>query len=137
MLRMIPMIVITSGTLTTLHSFEMADGQNPRAGLAQATSGVFYGTTGFGGDSDDCPAGCGTIFSLDMGLAPFVETLPPYGKVGHNIGILGTNLEWATSIVQWHASDLRRGLAREPCARQDRTAGRRGDLRVRRAACAP
>ena len=42
-----------SGTLTTLYSFcsqnECADGATPSAGLVQATSGEFYGTTYYGG----------------------------------------------------------------------------------------
>jgi uncharacterized repeat protein (TIGR03803 family) len=34
-----------SGVLTTLHSFDGADGAEPWAGLVQATNGDFYGTT--------------------------------------------------------------------------------------------
>ncbi len=35
--------ITPSGTLTTLHSFNGADGAQPRAGLVQATDGNFYG----------------------------------------------------------------------------------------------
>ena len=47
-------------TLTTLHSFTGGnDGSYPYAGLAVGKSGVLYGTTNFGGPSND-----GTVFKL-------------------------------------------------------------------------
>jgi uncharacterized repeat protein (TIGR03803 family) len=45
--------ITTSGTLTTLHSFDQTDGNGPEAGLVQATNGAFYGTTYFGGSGFD------------------------------------------------------------------------------------
>jgi uncharacterized repeat protein (TIGR03803 family) len=53
-----------SGTLTTLHSFDDADGNNPESGLIQANDGIFYGTTNFGGPGADCQTACGTIFKI-------------------------------------------------------------------------
>jgi uncharacterized repeat protein (TIGR03803 family) len=53
--------VTPSGTLTTLHSFNGADGSTPLAGLGQATDGNFYGTTIAGGTNDD-----GTVFRLGV-----------------------------------------------------------------------
>jgi len=47
------------GTLTTLHSFDGADGQLPEAGLIQATNGDLYGTTEFGGAYNG-----GTVFKI-------------------------------------------------------------------------
>jgi uncharacterized repeat protein (TIGR03803 family) len=41
--------ITPSGALTTLHSFDGADGSGPYAWLIQATDGNFYGTTGLGG----------------------------------------------------------------------------------------
>jgi uncharacterized repeat protein (TIGR03803 family) len=46
-------------TLTTLLSFDVTDGDNPLAGLVQATDGNFYGTT-FGGGAN----GYGTVFKI-------------------------------------------------------------------------
>jgi uncharacterized repeat protein (TIGR03803 family) len=86
--------IIPGGTLTTLHSFDDTDGENPGGGLIQATNGTFYGTTSAGGASNG-----GTIFSLAVGLGPFVETLPTSGRVGAAVGILGTNLAGATSVT--------------------------------------
>ena len=89
---------LSSGTLTTLHSFEGVDGQAPVAALVQATNGNIYGTTPYGGNrcgSEDC----GTLFELSMGLGPFVETNPAVGAVGTPVKILGTNLTGATSVT--------------------------------------
>jgi uncharacterized repeat protein (TIGR03803 family) len=94
-----------SGTLTTLYNFcslrGCADGQQPAAGLVQATDGTFYGTTFYGGANDDCAGGpaCGTVFSLSVGLGPFVEAQPTYGKVRAPVKILGTDLTGATSVT--------------------------------------
>jgi len=78
---------ITSGsTLTTLHSFDYTDGCNANSGLTQATTGTFYGTAWAGG------TGYGTVFSLSMNLAPFVQPRPFMGEVGTAVTILGNNL---------------------------------------------
>ena len=44
------------------------------------------------------PAADGTVFSLSVGLGPFVETQPTSGKVGAAVKILGTDLTGATSV---------------------------------------
>ena len=79
--------------LSTLHSFDLTDGANPFGGLVQDTNGTFYGTTPVGGTSTD-----GTVFSLAVGLGPFVETLPTSGKVAAAVTILGTNLTGTTGV---------------------------------------
>jgi uncharacterized repeat protein (TIGR03803 family) len=89
--------ITPEGTLTTLHSFcsepGCTDGAYP-ATLMQATDGNFYGTTGGGGTT-----GSGTVFSLSVGLGPFVRTLPAAGQAGTRVGILGTALTGATSVT--------------------------------------
>jgi uncharacterized repeat protein (TIGR03803 family) len=94
--------ITASGTLTTLYSFcpqsGCPDGAEPYAGLVQATNGTFYGTT-YQGASADCFDGCGDVFSLSVGLGPFVETQTSSGKVGAAVKILGTNLTGATSVT--------------------------------------
>jgi hypothetical protein len=87
--------------LTTLHSFcakgqDCPSGGGPVAPLVQYTNGDFYGTTTFGGSEDSFN---GTVFSLSMGLSPFVKTVPTSGLVGANVLILGTNLTGATSVT--------------------------------------
>ena len=70
------------------------DGSGPAAGLLQATNGSFYGTTYGGGANGD-----GTVFSLAVGLAPFVESLPGTGKISSRVQILGTDLTGAISVA--------------------------------------
>ncbi len=53
--------VTPQGDLTTLHSFDLADGACPSAQLIQATNGQFYGVTSFGGARK---RGAGTIFQI-------------------------------------------------------------------------
>jgi uncharacterized repeat protein (TIGR03803 family) len=87
--------ITPGGTFTTLHRFQLTDGDGPNE-LVQGTDGNFYGTTIAGG-----PNGFnsyGTVFRLSVGLAPFVETRPTSGKVGANVIVLGTNLRGATSV---------------------------------------
>jgi uncharacterized repeat protein (TIGR03803 family) len=98
--------ITPSGTLTTLYSFcsrggaSCTDGEGPTA-LVQDTNGDFYGATGDGGANTNinCPSGCGTVFSLSIGLGPFVKTQPTSGTVGKFVEILGTNLTGATIVT--------------------------------------
>jgi len=76
-----------SGELTTLYNFTAGtDGSDPITTLMQATNGIFYGRTS------------STIFSLSMGLAPFVIPQPKLGPVGKKITILGTNLTGVSAV---------------------------------------
>jgi uncharacterized repeat protein (TIGR03803 family) len=91
---------VTPGAVfTSLYTFcsdgdpQCPVGTRPGAPLMQATSGLFYGSNtelGSGGD--------GTLFSLDVGLRPFVETRPTSGKAETKVIILGNNLTGATSV---------------------------------------
>jgi uncharacterized repeat protein (TIGR03803 family) len=89
--------ITTAGTLTTLYSFcsqtGCTDGDSPYEGLLQATNGALYGTTYYGGTDND-----GTIYSLSVGLGPFVQTVTTSGKVGAAVIILGNNLTGTTSV---------------------------------------
>ena len=90
--------ITASGTLTTLYSFcsqtGCTDGAYPQAALLQGTNGTFYGTT-----AGACTVDCGTVFSISVGLGPFVETLPTSGRIGTKIVILGNNLTGSTSVT--------------------------------------
>jgi uncharacterized repeat protein (TIGR03803 family) len=91
--------ITSSGILTTLYSFcsqsGCSDGDLPYAGLMQSTNGEFYGTTYYGGSGGNF----GAVFSLSLGLGPFVETQTTSGKVGAAVDILGTSLIGATSVT--------------------------------------
>ncbi len=91
------------GTPSSLYSFSgyPDDGSYPLSNLVQATDGKFYGTTYIGG-SIPCNygnlPGCGTIFSLDMGLDPFVTFVRGARKIGQIFGILGQGFTGTTSV---------------------------------------
>ncbi len=95
--------ITPAGKLTRLYSFcaqaYCADGANPWGGVIQATNGIFYGTTSAGGIPNESCSECGTVFSVSVGLGPFVKTLPTTGTLGTAVTILGTNLYGATSVT--------------------------------------
>jgi uncharacterized repeat protein (TIGR03803 family) len=90
--------ITTGGSYTQLYALcmqpECADGAIPSGSLMQATTGLFYGMTQGGGAN-----GVGTIFSLSMGLGPFVEPQTTSGAVGATVNILGSGLTNASSVT--------------------------------------
>lgn len=84
-----------AGTLATLHAVisPLQEGKFPFTTLVQATNGKFYGTMEEGGAKNK-----GIIFSLDVGLAPFVSMEPSSGKVGSVVSILGNDLTGTTGV---------------------------------------
>jgi uncharacterized repeat protein (TIGR03803 family) len=67
--------------------------------MVQGTSGIFYGTTSYGGDSaSPCDGNCGTVYSLSMGFAPFVGLVSAVGKVGATVEMLGQAFTGTTSV---------------------------------------
>ena len=89
------------GNLETLHQFDGNDGAQLTSGLAQDTNGIFYGTTYVGGSTNDCPEegeGCGTLFSLSMGLGPFVKLTSTAGHVGQTGPVLGQGFVGTSSV---------------------------------------
>jgi len=61
-------------TVNTLHSFTLADGAVPHAGLIMDASGNLYGTTITGGASSNCSGnGCGTVFELVSNSGTYAE----------------------------------------------------------------
>ncbi len=88
--------ITPGGTFTTLYAFCAADVSCANGGpeaLLQDTNGTFYGFAAGGA------YGSGEIFSLSVGLAPFVKTEPAVGVAGEIIKILGTDLTGATSVT--------------------------------------
>jgi uncharacterized repeat protein (TIGR03803 family) len=90
--------ITASGVLTVLHSFcsqsSCADGEWPTASLIQDTDGSLYGTASTGGVDLS-----GTVFSLSVGLHPFVKTQSSSGKVGAKVIILGNKLTGASKVT--------------------------------------
>lgn len=87
--------ITPGGAFTTVYSFPSAgpEGIDPYGALVQATNGLLYGTTAWGGASND-----GTVFSLSVGLGPYLTTIPSAGKVGSRIRILGADLDGVTVV---------------------------------------
>ena len=95
--------ITPQGEFSTVYDFcaleNCADGMGGGT-LMQATDGKLYGTAENGGLAGGCRGqGCGTIFSLDLGLSPFVKLNPFFGKVGYKINILGNNLTETTGVT--------------------------------------
>ncbi len=92
--------ITSNGNFKTLHSFDGTDGATAQGGLVQATNGSIYGTTTAGGTSGNCSYGCGTVYSLSVGLKPFVAIRPASGKEGTKIDILGQGFS-SSSVVKF------------------------------------
>ncbi len=87
--------LMLSGSYTPLYSFvpsQLSSGVLANT-LKQHTSGKLYGTTELGGTH-----GLGSVYSLDMGLGPFVAMQKYQGTVGSKTQILGQGFTGATSV---------------------------------------
>jgi uncharacterized repeat protein (TIGR03803 family) len=77
-------------------------GSNPQIPMFQHTNGTLYGDTEYGGSGTvNCgtAANCGVLYSLDMGLQPFVALMTTSGKAGKVIEILGNGLTGTTNVM--------------------------------------
>jgi uncharacterized repeat protein (TIGR03803 family) len=94
--------ITPAGIVTTPYTFcsqtNCTDGAAPLAGLIQGTDGNFYGTTISGGDCASAPNCYGTVFSLGVGLGPFVEALTYSGRVGNTVEFLGQGFTTSTTV---------------------------------------
>jgi uncharacterized repeat protein (TIGR03803 family) len=81
-------------TLTYSELYQFTGDGNILAPLMQHTSGVFYGTSQQQGTHND-----GFLYSVDMGLGPFVAFVYPGGKVGSTVEILGQGLTGTTAVT--------------------------------------
>jgi uncharacterized repeat protein (TIGR03803 family) len=91
-------MITPEGTLTTLHSFNNADGASPFAAPFQGTDGIFYGTSCGQACPEQIKCCRGALFAFSQGLEPFVETLPASGNAGETVHILGTDLKGARMV---------------------------------------
>ena len=102
----------TGGVFTTLYSFpnQSTNGDQPSSPLRQHTNGLLYGTSYSGGDLSCLSlendgenvevAGCGTVYSLDIGAKPFISLETTSGKVGSKVSILGQGFS-SSSVVKF------------------------------------
>lgn len=90
------------GALVVRHHFSLHSGGFPEGALVQGTDGKLYGTTAGGGLQVAACApssGCGSVFSYDLGLTPFVKTLGYWAKPGTTVVIYGTDLSGTTNVT--------------------------------------
>lgn len=83
----------TDGAETSLYSFTKNVAENAAVTPLQHTSGVFYGTSQLGGKF-----GQGALFSVDIGLGPFITFVIPAGLPGKTAQILGQGLTGTTDV---------------------------------------
>jgi uncharacterized repeat protein (TIGR03803 family) len=88
--------ITSTGSYSVLNNFSQTTGSVPYATLRQHTNGKFYGEATSGG-----AAGHGALFSFDAGsqVHPYIFILPPSGKVGQSVDIIGEVAE--TEYVQF------------------------------------
>jgi uncharacterized repeat protein (TIGR03803 family) len=96
--------ITTSGDYAVVHPFSGPDGQSAQVSLFQQTGGVLYGDTSAGGIGNIGCVTCGVLYSLDMGLGPFVSIVNWSGKTGRTVQILGQGLG-GTTKVSFHGTD--------------------------------
>jgi uncharacterized repeat protein (TIGR03803 family) len=93
--------ITPEGKYTVLYQdFVARIGVLPEDPLIQHTDGKFYGDTYEGGTATTCLY-CGTLYSLNMELAPFVAFVPAQssGSVGATVGILGQGLTGTSRVA--------------------------------------
>ncbi|HEX8815434.1 MAG TPA: choice-of-anchor tandem repeat GloVer-containing protein [Terriglobales bacterium] len=64
-------------TESVLYAFDGGgDGQQPASGVVLGASGVLYGTTLYGGMTDEnCPSGCGTVYAVTPGMSGWSQSV--------------------------------------------------------------
>jgi len=87
------------GKYAVLHKFDGTDGMFPLVTLMQHTNGLLYGDTNKGGTISCGRGNCGTFYSLNLGLPPFVNVLPTSSRVGNTVEMLGEGFTGATSVL--------------------------------------
>jgi len=81
-------VVKGSNAITTLASFDLADGEDPKSGVILDSSGNLYGTTLLGGANNN-----GTVFEIVNGSG----TITTLASFGDNCGEQGDNLAMDSS----------------------------------------
>jgi uncharacterized repeat protein (TIGR03803 family) len=85
--------VTAAGAYSILYTFNSTGGADPASTPMQHTNGKIYGLT-LGGGTD----GVGVVYSLDLGLPPFVRLLPTSGRVGRTVEFLGQSFTGTTAV---------------------------------------
>jgi uncharacterized repeat protein (TIGR03803 family) len=85
--------VTYTGAFTVVYNVNYTDGCNAQVPLFQHTNGTFFS------DSYECGTHSeGVVYSLKVGLHPFIALVTTLGKAGQTIEILGNGLTGTTSV---------------------------------------
>jgi uncharacterized repeat protein (TIGR03803 family) len=85
--------ITPNGTYSVAYTFNGTEGCCPFVTPTQHTSGLLYGDTYAGGTHN-----LGVFYSLNENLRAFVSFLPPAGRVGKKVGILGQGFTGASAV---------------------------------------
>ena len=90
-----------TGSFTVLYDFNNSDGYWADTTPVQHTNGRLYGDTYWGGlEIGSCViSGCGVVYSLDLGLRPFVALVPYRSAAGSSVEILGQGFTPASTVT--------------------------------------
>jgi uncharacterized repeat protein (TIGR03803 family) len=85
--------ITATGAYSILYNFDSASGALPASTPMQHTNGRIYGLTLAGGTDN-----YGVVYSLDLGLPPFVRLVPASGRTGKMVGFLGQDFTGTTAV---------------------------------------
>ncbi len=85
--------ITKSGVYTVLHTFHSGEPSQPEATQIQHTNGKIYGLANGPHYSDG-----GSLYSLAVGLKPFVKLMTLSGKSGQTVQILGQGFSGTTAV---------------------------------------
>jgi len=86
--------ITLNGQYKLLYSLQGQIGASANAALLQSTTGIFLGNASFDGRYYE-----GSLYSLDMGLGPFIALVRYTGRVGQPVQILGQGLKGSTAVT--------------------------------------
>jgi len=86
--------ITKSGAYTQLVALKGTDGAGLVGTAMQHTNGKMYGIASTGG-----AYGGGVVYSLDVGMHPFIALLTNAGKIGTSVGVLGQGLKTTKSVL--------------------------------------
>ena len=85
--------ITPAGAYSILYNFDGSQGDDPQPAPMQHTNGLIYGVAYYGGLHNQ-----GVVYSLDLGLGPFVSLVSTTGKVGKTIEVLGQGFTGTTAV---------------------------------------
>ena len=73
---------LSTSTITKLIDFVGSNGSSPEGSLVQASNGMLYGMTAYGGTNMNCYNGCGLVFTYNLSTSTYTKLLDFTGITG-------------------------------------------------------